>query len=313
MGKTVHSLVIDQLPGGGLEIPYFDFQGASDGPHLTILAGVHGTEYTSIAAVREFARGLDPQLISGRITAVPLINLPAFWARSPFVVPADGKNLNRCFPGDPSGSYAEVLADQIVQRFLIGSDYLLDLHAGDLPEALEPFSIYEESAVEAASRGLAMAYGLGHIVRQSAVGRTVAGSTCAAAADLGIPAIVAESGQNGLMDRVAVDRHLVGLMNVARSIGVMPGDALPPPPMVREYDGWHWLRSPVAGWWEPVKPVGAEVEAGDLLGTVSEICGGLLAEIRAPQKGVLLFQTTSPAVIADGVLLGLARCGTGGA
>ena len=310
MTETVRSLVIDQLPGGGLEIPYFDFRGASDGPHLTIIAGVHGTEYTSIAAVREFARALDPQQISGRITAVPLVNLPAFWARSPFVVPDDGKNLNRCFPGDPSGSYAEVLADQIVQQFLIGSDYVLDLHAGDLPEALEPFSMYEESAVEVVSRGLALAYGLGHIVRQSAAGRTVSGSTCAAAADLGIPAIVAESGQNGLMDRSAVDRHLAGLMNVARTIGVMPGGALPPPQMVREHDGWHWLRTPVAGWWEPARPVGAEVEAGDLLGTVSEICGGLLAEIHAPENGVLLFLTTSPAVIAGGLLLGLAR-GTG--
>jgi predicted deacylase len=304
--STVRSLTIDQLPGGGLEIPYFDIRGVSDGPHLTLLAGVHGTEYTSIAAVREFARGLDPQQVSGRITAVPVVNLPAFWARSPFVVPADGKNLNRSFPGDPDGSYAEVLADQITQKFLIGSDYVLDLHAGDLPEALEPFSMYEESAVEDASRALALAYGLGHIVRQSAVGRTIAGSTCAAAADLGIPAIVTESGQNGLMDRSAVDRHLAGVMNVARSIGVLPGDASPPP-LIREHDGWHWLRTPVAGWWEPAVPVGAEVAAGNLLGTVSEICGDVLAEIRAPEAGVLLFLTTSPAVVADGLLLGLAR------
>jgi predicted deacylase len=107
----------------------------------------------------------------------------------------------------------------------------------------------------------------------------------------------------------AVDRHLVGLTNVARSVGVLPGDALPMQ-SVREHDGWHWLRSPVAGWWEPAVPVGGEVAAGDLLGTVSEICGGVLAEVRAPEAGVPLFLTTSPAVVADGLLLGLAR-GTG--
>jgi len=307
--STVRWLAIDELPDGGLEIPYVDVRGARDGPHLTVVAGVHGTEYTSIAAVREFALSLDPQQVSGRITAVPVVNLPAFWARSPFVVPADGKNLNRSFPGDPDGSYAEVLAHHLLQAFLTGSDYLLDLHAGDLPEALEPFAMYEESAVQAASRGLALAYGLGHVVRQSTAERTVAGSTCAAAADLGIPAIVAESGQNGLMDRSAVDRHLAGLTNVARSVGLLPGDTLPPP-VVREHDGWHWLRTPVAGWWEPAVPVGVEVAAGDLLGTVSEICGGVLAEVHAPEAGVPLFLTTSPAVLADGLLLGLAR-GTG--
>ena len=309
-GRTIRSLVVDDLPDGGLEIPYVEICGESDGPHLTVLAGVHGTEYTSIAAVREFARAVEPQHVSGRITAVPVVNLPAFWARSPFVVPADGKNLNRSFPGDRSGSYAEVLAHHLLQRFVVGADYLLDLHAGDLPEALEPFSIYEESSVETESRRLALAYGLGHVVRQRAVQRTVAGSTCAAAADLGIPAIVAESGQNGLLERSAVDRHLAGITSVARSIGVLPGPAATPP-VVREHDGWVWLRTPVAGWWEPAVPVGVDVSAGDLLGTVSELCGDVLAEIRAPEAGVPLFLTTSPAVVADGLLLGLARGAAG--
>ena len=86
---------------GDAEIPNVDVRGAQDGPYLTVLAGVHGTEYTLIATVREFAAGLDPDRLAGRVTAVPLVNPEAFWARSPFVVPGDGKNLNRCFPGDP--------------------------------------------------------------------------------------------------------------------------------------------------------------------------------------------------------------------
>jgi predicted deacylase len=290
----------------GRELPYVDVRGASDGPHLTVIAGVHGTEYTSIAAVREFALGLDPAQVFGRITAVPVVNLSAFEARSPFVVPEDGKNLNRCFPGDPSGSAAEVLADALFTTFVPGSDALLDLHAGDLPEALEPFCIYEESAVEDRSRGLALAYGLGHVVRQTREVRTVAGSTCAAAADVGVPAIVAESGQNRLLDRPSVERHLAGLRNVARSLGVLAGEvqAFPPP---QEHDGWHWLRTPSAGWWEPAVEVGAAVDAGDLLGTVSGLLGGVEVEVRAPEAGVPLFLTTSPAVVADGLLLGLAR------
>ena len=174
---TVSVLDLPPLPGGGLQIPYVDVRGAADGPHLTVIAGVHGTEYTSIAAVREFARSLDPAAVSGRVTAVPLVNLPAFWARSPFVVPDDGKNLNRCFPGDPSGTYAEALADAVFTRLVAGSDALLDLHAGDLPEALEPFAMYEESPVQDAARDLALAYGVGHVVRQTREVRTVAGSS----------------------------------------------------------------------------------------------------------------------------------------
>ena len=302
---TLDVLDIPSVPGG-LQIPSVDVRGAQDGPHLTVIAGVHGTEYTSIAAAREFARSLDPATVSGRITVVPLVNLPAFWARSPFVVPDDGKNLNRCFPGDPSGSYAEALADAVFTRFITGSDALLDLHAGDLPEALEPFAIYEESPVEGAARDLALAYGLGHVVRQTRAARTVAGSSDAAAADIGIPAIIAESGQNGLVDRASVDRHLAGLANVARFLGVLPGEVVRHAPP-QEHEGWHWLRTPVAGWWEPAVPVGTDVAAGDLLGTVSGLLGDVEHEVRAPEAGVPLFLTTSPAVVADGLLLGLAR------
>lgn len=301
----VDTLRIEELPGGP-EIPYVDVRGRRDGPHLTVIAGVHGTEYTSIAAVRELARSLDPEQVCGRVTAVPLVNVPAFWARSPFVVPADGKNLNRCFPGDPDGSYADVLAHRLFETFVVGSDYLLDLHAGDLPEALEPFVIYEESAVEAASRDLAIAYGLGHVVRQSATRRTVAGSSCAAAADIGVPAIVAESGQNGLMDPTAVQRHLAGVTNVARALGVLPGEPVRHVPP-REHEGWHWLRTPLAGWWCPAVPAGTPVAAGALLGTVSDLLGDVVHEVRSPEAGVVLFLTTSPAVTAEGLLLGLAR------
>lgn len=308
---TQHVLVVKNLTGGEIEIPYVDVRGPADGPHVTVIAGVHGTEYTSIAAVRRLAARMEHEVVAGRVTAVPVVNLPAFWARSPFVVPADGKNLNRCFPGDPGGTDAEVLASWLFETFVVGVDRLVDLHAGDLPEALEPFAIFEESPVEGASREMALAYGLGHIVRQTRAVRTVAGSSCAAAADIGVPAIVAESGQNGLVEPAAVDRHVTGLTNVLRHLGVLAGQAVPGEELAGrpavQHEGWHWLRTPVAGWWEPAVPVGAGVEAGALLGTVSELLGGVVHEVRAPEAGVLLFLTTSPAVTEEGLLLGLAR------
>ena len=221
------TLLIPELGDDGLEIPYFEFEGKRDGPTLTLLAGVHGAEYASIAAVREFVRDVDPRKISGRIIAVPLINIPAFWTRSAFVVPADGKNLNRCFPGDLNGTFAEVLAHHVFSSFITHADYLVDLHAGDIPEGLEPFTMFEESRVESASLDLAISYGLRHVMRQSAAVRTVAGSTASAAADIGIPSIIAESGQNGLLDRPSIETHLAGLQNLARTIGVLDGDPWP--------------------------------------------------------------------------------------
>lgn len=243
--------------------------------------------------------------MSGRIIVAPVVNVPAFWAWSAFVVPADGRHLNRSYPGDPAGSYSEVLAHHVFQQLLLGSDYLVDMHAGDLPEALELFTIYEQSAVESSSQELALAYGLAHCVRQPAA-RTVAGSTCEAAANAGIPAIVPESGANGLMQRAAIDVHLARLGNLARFVGVLAGDPEPARP-VHQHEGWHWLRTERADWWQPAVATGRSVEAGNLLGTVSVFCVDVFAEIQAPEAGTLLFFTTSSAVAADGLLLGLAR------
>jgi predicted deacylase len=60
------------------------------------------------------------------------------------------------------------------------------------------------------------------------------------------------------------------------------------------------------GWWEPAVNVGDKVSAGQVLGSVSSIDGAATQEvINAPDDGVLLFMTSSPAVAADGLLLGL--------
>jgi predicted deacylase len=67
------------------------------------------------------------------------------------------------------------------------------------------------------------------------------------------------------------------------------------------------LRTPVAGWWEATVFVGQPVAAGELIGVVSDVLGDGRHEVHAPEAGVPLFVTSSPAVVADGLLMGIAR------
>jgi uncharacterized protein len=293
----------------GLEVPAVELTGAEDGPRLTVLAGVHGCEYAPMAAVRRWARGLAERELRGSVVAVPVLNLPAFRARSPFVVPDDGKNLNRCFPGDPAGTLAERLAHATFTELIAGSDALVDVHAGDMVEALEPFALYDAGPGEASARELAIAYGLGYIIRQEpGPGRAAGGTTSAAAASAGIPAIIAEAGGCGLVQQAAVDAHVRGLDRVLARLGMVPraaAGAVPdrPPVHLRRF---IWLRCDDAGWWEPAVQPGETVAEGQLLGTVSSIDGAdILQTIIAPAAGVPMFVTSSPAVAADGLLLGL--------
>jgi uncharacterized protein len=292
----------------GIEVPVIEITGSGDGPRLTVLSGVHGCEYASMAGVRSWARTLESRELRGQVRAVPVLNMSAYRARRPFVVPEDGKNLNRCFPGDPSGTLAERLAHATFTEFIEGADAVVDAHCGDMVEALEPFTLYEAGPAEDRARELAAAYGLGYVVRQEAgPDRAVGGTTSAAAAQIGVPAITAEAGGCGLVEQAAVDLHVRGLDRVLAHLGMTQAPHTADPPARPEaLSRFLWLRCADEGWWAPAVRAGDRVAEGQVLGSVDSIDGGRTQEvIRAPADGVLLFLTSSPAVQADGLLLGL--------
>jgi len=299
------TLRFDHALLAGLELPCFEAAGERDGPHLCLLGGIHGGEYSSIAAVVRFMNALDTSALSGRITAVPIVSMPSFRARTAFVMPQDGKNLNRCFPGSPDGTFSEVLARYVFDQLIAPSDVVLDLHGGDMVEALEPFSLYDESAVEEQARALAIAFGLPYLVRSAPSEAPISGTTTSAAAAAGVPAVIAEVGGCGLLEEDAVRMHLDGLANALRHLRMLPGEVAPPRADMRSVGRFVWLRSTEEGWWEPDVRAGDEVRAGASLGSVRNLFGDVIERVPAPEDGVVLFLTTSPAVTADGLLLGL--------
>jgi len=288
----------------GVGHPAFEARGSGDGPHVALIGGIHGCEYSSIAAVTRFMSDLDTGELAGSITAVPVVSMQSFERRSAFVVPEDGKNLNRSFPGTYDGTYTDALARGIFEELIAPADVLIDLHGGDLVEALEPFAIYDASPVEDRARELAVAFGLPYVVREEPTGG-LAGMTCSAAAGAGIPAIIAEAGGFGQLEEAAVTMLVEGVGNALRSLEMLPGPVRPPREDMRLVGAFDWLRCRGAGWWEAAVGVGAEVAAGDVLGRVKNLWGDVLEEIRAPREGVVLFLTTSAAVSDDGLLLGL--------
>ncbi len=292
----------------GLAVPLVEVTGAADGPTLTVISGVHGCEYAAMAGVRRWLGNLASRELHGRVRAVPVLNVTAFAARSPFVVPEDGKNLNRCFPGDPAGTLADRLAHDTFTRLIASSDALVDVHCGDLVEALQPFTLYEGGPAEERASALAEAYGLPYVIRQS-VGpdRAVSGSSSGAAAEAGIPAITAEAGGCGLVEEHAAALHVAGLDRVLGLLGMAAPPAAAGPAVAPTRLGrFLWLRCRGAGWWEPRVAAGERVAEGQALGAVSSLDGAEVREvIVAPTDGVIIFLTSSPAVADDGLLLGL--------
>jgi uncharacterized protein len=178
----VHRL---QLPGPvlqGDQWTVISVTGTHAGPVVFVNAGVHGAEYPAIQTVIELGRELDPAQLRGTVVLMPVVNMPGFWERSMFVCPVDGKNPNRVFPGDPNGSYSEQLAHAIMTAFIEQADAHIDLHGGDMVEALVPFSICQRGDTDAARRSheLAAVFGLPYLLAVDRPIQAASGTTTCA-------------------------------------------------------------------------------------------------------------------------------------
>src|SRR2546423_15658491 len=179
-GKTQRHLI--KLPGAALAKdeprPVISITGAKPGPVLFVNAGVHGGKYPAVEAVIRLSNTLDPKKIAGAVILMPVMNLPAFRTRTPFVCPVDNVNPNRVFPGDPTGSYSEQMTHALINVFVVHADAYVDLHGGDISGALVPVLVlrggHDDGAGE--SKKKALAFGLSFGVKGSKTGRQGKGS-----------------------------------------------------------------------------------------------------------------------------------------
>lgn len=286
---------INEFPVDGqpYRLPMWLINGSGDGPTLVVTAGVHPAEYASIAAALEFGQALDPRTVRGRVILVPVMNLPAFSARSIYVCPLDNKNLNRVFPGNPAGTASEQIAAWVFGHVIRQADYFVDLHGGDLIEALVPFTIFFRSGdqrVDDVSLGLAKAFGIPILVSSE-----TPGATFSSASKAGIPSILAEAGGQGIWKADAVKAHTQGLARVMRHLKMRAGGS-PKPVRCRVLSKFLWLRSDHDGFWYPAVPVGARVRRGQTLGRVADWEGRVLQNAISPAAGQVLFLVSSLAI-----------------
>ena len=137
--------------------------GAGDGPTLVVVGGMHGSEFAGIEAAIRIFNEVDPARLRGTLKVCMIYNLPAFVNNLGFVVPHDGKNPSTTFPGSPIGTYGEAMAYYFDQEVLSKADDMVELHGGDIPEALTPFVIAPvtgDEALDARIRAMAVAYNI---------------------------------------------------------------------------------------------------------------------------------------------------------
>ncbi len=276
--------------------------GASQGPTLLVLSGVHGSEYAPIVASQRLATVFDPSAIAGKVIFVHIANMPAYLGRSVYTSPVDQKNLNRLFPGDPNGSLSDRIAFVLTDQIYPLADAVLDMHSGDGNEDLKPMWVgyYGKAGskeVVDQSKAMAFAFGFEHIVEfqwelTDTANAIWAGS---AAVALGIPSIDVEAGGKNVVDGEAVTAIETGIRRTLAHLN-MTTELHPPVPQQKVIRDRTWISAPQDGSWVAIKQAGEQVKEGDLLGYLTDWHGRRVFEARAPHTGLLLLTLTAPPV-----------------
>lgn len=285
---------------GDARIPVSVLHGARPGPVLALVAGTHGYEYPPITALQRLRRSLDPARLSGTVVLVHLANPPSFLGRTIYYSPVDRKNLNRVYPGREDGTLSERIAWAITREVIERADYLVDMHGGDGNEALRPYvymPVTGNRELDAATKGMAVAFGIDHIVIDAGRLRDPGDSLYVdqTALSRGKPAITTETGQLGSNDERWVRMAERGAYNLLRHLGMLDGAA-------RENEGIVWLTdyqvvtSPATGIFRAAVRDGYAIAEGGLLGVLVDFFGEEMQEIRAPFSGIVNYVVATPPV-----------------
>src|SRR5437016_3351764 len=292
-----------EVPAGSdaaLSIPVAVFHGAKPGHVLAIVAGSHGTEYTSIIALEKLIGTLNPAEISGTVIIVPLINIQSFEQKVPHINPVDGKSMNRFYPGKMDGTQTDRASYLITKQVVDQCDHLIDLHGGDLDESLRPYSYWTKTGNEKQdqiSREMVLAFGLDHIIISSDRPKDPLASRYLenTATTRGKPSITAEAGHAGTVETDDLNALVNGCLNVMRYLKMLPGSAV----MV-EHPVWIekvvTLASEQTGIFYPLVKHGTYVEQGMKVGYVTDYLGRVVFEARAPVSGVVLYVCAVPSM-----------------
>ena len=292
-----------EVPAGvdaGLSIPVAVIHGAKPGPVLAVVAGSHGTEYTSIIALEKLIAMLNPAEISGTVIVVPLINIQSFEQKVPHVNPVDKKSMNRFYPGKIDGSQTERASYLITKQVVEQCDHLIDLHGGDLDESLRPYSYWTKTGNEKQdqiSREMVLAFGLDHIIISADRPKDPQASRYLenTATTRGKPSITAEAGHAGTVETDDLNALINGCLSVMRYLKILPGQ-----PTMVDHPVWFekvvTLASEQTGIFYPVIKRGTYVEAGMKVGYVTDYVGKVMFEARAPVAGVVLYICAVPSM-----------------
>ncbi len=259
--------------------PVLVVNGALPGPTLCLTAAIHGDELNGIEMVRRVMHDLDPEKMRGAIIGVPIVNVQGFQRGSRYL--PDRRDLNRYFPGNPTGSSAARIAHSFFTTIVTHCDALIDLHTGSFERANLPQlrADLRDPDVVTLTQGFGSM-----VILHSSPG---VGTLRHAATTAGIPSVTLEVGGPLQLELEEVKHGVKGIQTLIHTLGMVKKVRLwgnPEPVYYRS----SWVRANNGGILLSDVMLGSTVRKGDLLGTITDPMSNARSELLSPYSGRII-------------------------
>jgi uncharacterized protein len=286
-----------------IEVPVMIEKARKDGPNLLVMGGIHGDEINGIEIVRRllYHRLVRPEF--GAIICLPIVNVMAFLnMRRNF---ADGRDLNRAFPGNYKGSLASQVAYSITKKILPHADYVVDLHTGSDERFNFPQIRYDD--MHAMNIELARAFNAPFTLLQNKAPR---GAIRRVLNESATPVIIFEGGKSRTIDESVVECGVQGVLNVLDFLGIRKKKETPnerkPRPTIFLHEN-RWIRARNSGMFQPLVKNGSYVKKGELLAYINGPYAQFQKKIKSPMDGYIFCVNQTAVVYLGDAIFHIAK------
>lgn len=292
-------------------LPYMEVKTGRRGPVVWLTACCHGDEVGGIVVVQEvFKRLRKRPLIKGSVKAFPLMNPLGFEARSRHVA-MSGEDLNRSFPGSPTGTLAERIAHRIFESIVeTKPTAVLDLH-NDWIRSI-PYAVLDAAApgeLKQRTADIASVAGFAVVNETVPIRRTLSHSLL----EHDIAAVTVELGESHVVNERNVEFGVQAIFNVLSHLRMLKDDCKPfryPLPPGFEGQSLTYSSQPVssaAGILRFLARPGDVVHRDQVIAKVQNAFGRLQVTLYATDKALVLGHADSSVAYPGGPVMAFAR------
>ncbi|GAA5810600.1 hypothetical protein MFLAVUS_004023 [Mucor flavus] len=277
-----------------LRLPVIVCRGTEDGPVVGITAAVHGNELNGVPCIHRVVSQIDVNKLHGTVVAVPCVNVSGYLKFMREF--ADGRDLNRYFPGREDGFASQVYCYQLMKKVISQFNYLIDLHTASFGRVNSYYVRADmNDPVSATMARLQQPQIVLHNSGQD-------GTLRSAASARGIRAITVEIGNPQLFQSQYVQWSYIGVMRILDHLEMYTLDyqssaqdivALGPPSTILCSKGF-WT----GGVLEVYPGVNTIVKKGDIIARIKNIFGNVVDEYYAPCSGIVIGRSSNPVAMS---------------